>query len=105
MSLKVDNKQEEIKNWFNKTYSSRGKLYLRPVKAYYIFLELLAVEPGSKLLDVACGLGRLLEAATEYKCALSGIDISDVAVGKAQKKLPKANIVQGNAEELPFAAH
>jgi len=75
---------------------------LRPVKAYYIFLELLEVKPNEKLLDIACGLGRLLEAADEYDCKLTGIDISKVAVEKAQKKLPNARIQWANAEQLPF---
>ncbi len=102
MNSGVKSEQEEIKNWFNKTYSSRGEYYLRPVKAYYIYLELLKIQKGSHLLDVACGLGRLLEAGQEYGCSLSGIDLSDVAVKKAKLKIPEANILQANAENLPF---
>jgi len=95
--------QTEIAEWFNKTYRRRGEFYLRPVKAYYIFLELLGIKPKDNLLDVACGLGRLLEAATQgYSKNLYGVDISSVAVDKAKKKLPKANIQVANAEQLPF---
>ncbi len=100
--MTASTRQQEIANWFDKTYSRRGEWYLRPVKAYYIFLELLKVQPKEKLLDIACGLGRLLEAANEYDCQLTGIDISKVAVEKAQMKLPNAHIQQANAEELPF---
>jgi len=100
-SMETD-RQESIKNWFDNTYKTRGEFYLRPVKAYYIFLELLKVQPQTKLLDVACGLGRLLEAGKSYPCQLYGIDLSSVAVEKAQLKLPEATIVQGNAEHLPF---
>ena len=95
-------RQQEIANWFDKTYSRRGEWYLRPVRAYYIFLELLKVQPKERLLDIACGLGRLLEAANEYDCKLTGIDISKVAIKKAQQKLPNAHIQWANAEELPF---
>lgn len=102
MIAEKKNQQEEIRDWFNRTYSARGEFYLRPVKAYYVFLELLKVESNKQLLDIACGLGRLLEAASEYGCKLSGIDISDVAVQKAQIKLPQADIYHANAEELPF---
>ncbi len=100
--MTVSTRQQEIANWFDKTYSRRGEWYLRPVKAYYIFLELLKVKPEEKLLDIACGLGRLLEAATEYDCELTGVDISKVAIEKAQDKLPNAHIQWANAEELPF---
>ncbi len=95
-------RQSEVKSWFDKTYSKRGEYYLRPVKAYYVFLELLTAKEGHKLLDVACGLGRLLEAAKEYNCELTGVDISSVAVVKAKAKLPSANILTANAEALPF---
>lgn len=94
--------QSQIISWFDKTYKTRGEWYLRPVKAYSIFLELLEAKPKDKLLDVACGLGRLLEAAQEYDCELNGIDISSVAVEKAKLKLPNANIQVANAEDLPF---
>ncbi len=95
-------KQSDIVEWFDNMYARRGEYYLRPVKAYYVFLSLLKAQSNDELLDVACGLGRLLEAAKEYNCKLNGIDISSVAVEKAKKKLPEANISVSNAEELPF---
>lgn len=95
-------KQEEIKNWFNKTYSIRGFFYLRPVRAYKIFPSILKFEKNQKILDVACGLGRLLEASQEFGPELYGFDISDVAVEKAKKILPNAHIQTANAEEMPY---
>ena len=100
MSTEVQ--QTEIVDWFDKMYARRGEFYLRPVKAYYIFLTLVNAQKGNALLDVACGLGRLLEAAKEYDCQLTGIDISSVAIEKAKKKLPEAKLSVENAENLPF---
>jgi len=94
--------QETIKNWFNQTYSLRGFFYLRPLRAYRIFPSILNLKSEHKILDVACGLGRLLEAAREYKSDLYGFDISDVAVSKAKVTLPSANIQVANAEEMPY---
>lgn len=107
MSLPIDieakkKEQETIKNWFNKTYALRGFFYLRPLRAYRIFPSHLEFKSEHKILDVACGLGRLLEAAQEYNCELYGFDISDVAVNKAKMKLPRANIQIANAEEMPY---
>ena len=101
----LDNKtrQKEIADWFNRTYSLRGEMYLRPVKAYYIFLELLKVKSKESILDVACGLGRLLEAGRKYNLDLNGIDISEVAISKAKLKVPEAKVEVGNAEELTYA--
>ena len=95
-------RQAQIKHWFDHTYATKGNRYLRSVQAYYVFLEMLRAQPQDALLDVACGLGRLLEAAREYQCQLTGVDISSVAVQKAQQQLPDARILEANAEALPF---
>lgn len=95
-------RQQEITEWFNATYARKGDSYLRPTRAYYVFLELLQARPKQVLLDVACGLGRLLEAASEYELKLHGVDVSPVAVDKAQQNVPQASITCGNAEQLPF---
>jgi SAM-dependent methyltransferase len=95
--------QLEIKEWFDQTYSSHGEWYLRPVVAYRIFLTLLGAEKGKSLLDVACGLGRMIAVSNESGIVPSGIDLSEVAVKKAQEKYPNADIRAGNAEQLPFA--
>lgn len=96
------NQQHEITNWFNKTYTQHGELYLRPKHAYYIFLKILAIKPNEKLLDVACGLGRVIEVGIEKNIQVTGIDISNVAVEKCKKKFPNNEILVANAEDLPF---
>jgi SAM-dependent methyltransferase len=96
------NQQKEITNWFNKTYLKHGELYLRPKQAYYIFLKMLDANANDKLLDVACGLGRIFEVGLEKNIVVSGIDISTVAVEKCQEKFPEADVFVANAEELPF---
>jgi SAM-dependent methyltransferase len=98
----VNNEQIRIKEWFDNTYKSRGNLYLRPWQAYVIFAELLLIKKGEKLLDVACGLGRMLEVGKRYGAKLSGIDISEIAVKETRALFPYADILEGNAEELPF---
>jgi ubiquinone/menaquinone biosynthesis C-methylase UbiE len=94
--------QKDIQNWFNGTYSRFGLNYLRPVEAYILFLELLKAEPGKKILDVACGPGQLLTAASAYQLELYGVDISDVAVDLCRQRLKNAQVLTGNAEQLPF---
>ena len=101
MIKQLDN-QEQITQWFNNTYTKRGFWYLRPIKAYYIYLELLEAKADQKLLDIACGLGRLLEASQDYKVKPYGIDISDVAISKAKERFPDFNLSVANAENLPF---
>ena len=95
--------QLEIKEWFDKTYESHGDLYLRPIAAYRVFLTMLQVEKNKDLLDVACGLGRMIAVSYESGLKPSGIDISDIAVKKAKLKYQDADIRVGNAENLPYA--
>lgn len=98
-----ESEQQVIIDWFNQVYRRKGERYLRPVRAYSIFLTLLEARPNQALLDVACGLGRLLEAAQAFHCDLHGIDVSDEAVKRAKVKLPDANILLANAEALPYS--
>ncbi|MFC3121442.1 class I SAM-dependent methyltransferase [Agaribacter flavus] len=94
--------QQQITNWFNTTYAKKGERYLRKVEAYEIFLSLVDLKPTDALLDVACGLGRLLQAAQASNCKMTGVDISPIAVAKTKALLPQANILEANAENLPF---
>ena len=101
MNKAIEN-QEQIIQWFNNTYSKRGFWYLRPKHAYYIYLEVLEAKANQKLLDIACGLGRLLEASQDYGVEPYGIDISSVAIAKAKERFPNFKLQEANAEDLPF---
>jgi SAM-dependent methyltransferase len=50
-------------------------------------LELLAVEPGHRVLEVGCGPGVALEGAAERACSgeVVGVDVSDAMVSAARK--------------------
>jgi SAM-dependent methyltransferase len=103
MNTQPESEQARIIAWFDQTYRRKGRRYLRPVKAYYVYLELLGAKPGSYLLDVACGLGQLLLAAKEYGCQLYGTDIYGTAIDIAKNNVPQAELVRANAESLPYA--
>ncbi|MCA8954712.1 MAG: class I SAM-dependent methyltransferase [Planctomycetes bacterium] len=96
-------RQTEVAAWFDRTYQTAGFKYLRPIEAYPIFLQLLDGKPGERLLDVACGLGLLLKAATLRDIQPTGIDISAAAIEIAQRFVPQADLRVGNVEQLPFA--
>ena len=95
--------QGDVAAWFDATYRQKGLHYLRPPRAYPIFVQLLGGKPGERLLDIACGPGLLLCAALERGIAASGIDLSQEAVALARELVPAADVRQGNAENLPFA--
>jgi SAM-dependent methyltransferase len=97
-------RQQTIVDWFDAVYTRKGTRYLRPREAYVIFLELLAAQPAHKLLDVACGPGVLLQAASTYTSHLHGVDISEVAVAQARANVAAAQVTVANAQRLPYEA-
>ena len=66
-------------------------------------LEALALRPADRLLDVGCGGGMLLRDALASGAAATGLDHSDEMVRLARERVPGAEVVQGAAEQLPFA--
>jgi SAM-dependent methyltransferase len=100
--MSADVAQRTIAAWFDATYTRKGMRYLRPLRAYWIFPELLGVTQQDTLLDIACGPGVLLRAASEYTQRLYGCDISAVAVQKARTRISAARVLVANAESLPY---
>lgn len=59
---------------------------------------------GLKVLDLACGHGRLLEQLSKIKgLKLYGLDINRNACAIAKKRVPSANIKMGSVYKLPYA--
>lgn len=68
-----------------------------------LILDLLNVVPGSRLLDVACGLGYLAEMAADRGLDAVGIDVSRVALRRAKALAKKTDLLMaGDAERLPL---
>ena len=71
------------------------------------FYGCLAVAPGSRLLDVACGSGQLALIAARHSVDSTGVDIADNLVERAQERARveelNARLKEGDAEALPFA--
>lgn len=62
--------------------------------------ELVAV-PGSPVLDLGCGTGRLTRGAAVLGHRAVGVDVSDEMLGVARRRgVPR--LVQGSAFRLPF---
>ena len=95
-------RQQRIASWFDATYASEGLRYLRPFQAYPIYTQLLELQPGQRLLDVACGAGHLLEAAHRVGASAVGVDLSGEALRLARTSAPKGVLALANSERLPF---
>ena len=71
-------------------------------RRFYDWMLEPAGDGRGALLDVACGQGKFLEFAHARGFDVTGVDVSDVAVKAAQKRVPEAKVVLGAGERLPF---
>ena len=94
--------QEAVAAWFDATYRDKGLGYLRPRRAYPIFVQLLGLQPEQRHLDVACGPGLVMSAARARGLSTSGVDLSENAIAIARQPPPDLDARVGNAEELPY---
>lgn len=71
------------------------------------FIVRLNLQPGDKLLDVACGTGNLAIPAARAGAIVTGVDIAPnslaVASERAQQEGLRVQFDEGDAEELPYA--
>ena len=70
------------------------------------FLDRLALWPGIKLLDVACGAGQIALPAARAGAQVTGIDLAENLVDQARERAKSEGFAirfdQGDAENLPY---
>jgi SAM-dependent methyltransferase len=77
---------------------------------YPVMARELDLQPGDDLLEVACGSGVFLATQAAHVRRVAGLDLSDIQVGLARRRLVDriasgtAEIVTGDAAALPWAA-
>src|SRR5262245_41667414 len=71
------------------------------------FLDRLAVTPGSRMLDVACGTGQLVIPAAKHGIHVTGLDVAANLVEQARARAGQdgldVRVDEGDAESLPYA--
>ena len=72
--------------------------------SFYLWLiELIAPQPGERLLDVACGQGRLVQLAAQQGINATGVDFSYAGMLAAAQQTPTAHWLLADGETLPIA--
>lgn len=88
-------KAKDYDNTFDGKYTESFKKLL---------LDEMLVSPGSSVLDVACGNGKLLQLLSDkYKIRAYGIDISDQMIETAKRLHPAMEFSNGTCEQMPFS--
>lgn len=85
-------------------YRSRHRTYIGDRQQLVArMLRSFALPAGARVLDVACGPGHFLLAATQAKLQAIGIDSSrDMLRTSASRLGPRSRLAQGDAAALPF---
>jgi SAM-dependent methyltransferase len=65
-------------------------------------LEAAGVGRGTRLLDLATGLGQTAAAAAARGAAVTGLDFSPAMIERARALHPGIDFVEGDAQALPF---
>jgi ubiquinone/menaquinone biosynthesis C-methylase UbiE len=91
---------DELQASYDVIYATRP---IEETDTYYRWIvSLLGVRPGDRVLDVACGVGRLLTLAGEAGAQTYGVDISPVALDLARRRGCPARLQHADGEALPF---
>src|SRR5258708_3947153 len=70
------------------------------------FVRRTPIQPGCRLLDVACGTGNSAVPAARAGATVIGLDIASNLLAQARQRASEENLKihfeEGDAEELPF---
>ena len=94
--------ENEIKNWYNNRHAEKGVDAWRTYENYPILLDMMRAGKTGKFLDIACGTGHLLKAASNRGLKTYGVDISKEGVKISQNNSPKSEIQVARGEALPY---
>ena len=98
---------EEFKAFESAGWAARADTYddlMGAVTARLIepLLDAAGVRAGTRLLDVACGLGTLAASAAARGADPVGLDLAAGMVDVARERHPGLQFLQGDVERLPF---
>lgn len=65
-------------------------------------LDLLAPQPGERVLDIGCGTADLTAQIAERGASVLGLDASSEMLAAARRKHPRLEVVLGDGQELRF---
>ncbi len=65
-------------------------------------IEKLQIIKSSKVLDLGCGNGRVLDILGKFEINYTGLDLSPKLIDLAQKKYPAEKFIVGNLLDTPF---
>jgi SAM-dependent methyltransferase len=82
---------------YNDTFAHATAPFVTPL------LEAAGLSAGQRVLDIACGPGHVAAAAARRGAVAQGLDFSAAMVAIARNTYPAIAVIEGDAEDLPYA--
>lgn len=107
MSIEKSEAPEAFRDFERNGWNEVGANYAQGFAAFTAefaspLLEVTSLQPGQKLLDVACGPGQIAGLAISRGIEAAGIDISQEMIDIANTRVPTGTFKVADAEALPF---
>lgn len=93
---------QDIRSFYDSIYYQSANPYAKTSKHLLRLAARLAIGPDQRVLDVGCGTGQWLKAASEFGAVPYGIDLSEKAIGVCRSMMPAGTFHAQAAEALPF---
>lgn len=98
--------REWFRDWFGEEYLAlyphRDEREAR--EAVDLYRDVASPEPGSRLLDLACGAGRHLRELRAAGLDATGLDLSPTLLRSARSSAGEDPLVRGDMRQLPFCS-
>jgi SAM-dependent methyltransferase len=80
-------------------------LYAEPhnTPLFRALLDATSAGSGTRLLDVGCGTGLMLQLASQRGAQVSGVDVAPGLLAVARERLPEADLWLADMDRLPLA--
>ena len=93
----------ELEGWDRKAGYWDDSLGLVTLGAIDPLMEAVAVGPGVRVLDIACGTGALAATAARRGADVIGMDFAPTMIAEAIRRHPGIDFRVGDAEAIPLA--
>ena len=95
-------KDFEHRGWGEVSGSYHSRIGKVTGQAASPLLDVVNLQAGSRLLDLACGTGTITNAGVERGANAIGLDFAGAMISEARKLHPGISFQEGDAEDLPF---
>jgi SAM-dependent methyltransferase len=92
----------DIRRYYDSVYHEAAKPYRHASTHLLRMVSKVGIRRGQRVLDVACGTGQWLYAASGAGAIPYGVDLSEKAIGVCQTVMPAGTFHAQPAEVLPF---